>query len=1026
MAVADYTFFTYGDVNGMYGMLQGVVMLMGSNGYNTIIHLMLLLGGVLMLLYMMGIGVHAHRGWKWLITVTLMSSVLFGPKSVVAIEDATGIQSPAIIEGVPTALAFFFGVKSSAGYKLTELAETAFQTIPPVPPPGVAAVDYTLPAEMSYLKNGMMFGARVMQSTRSATFIDPTVKSLVVNYVKDCVIPSMGHLITYSDLMNSTDVWATMANTNKALFGTVIGGDGQFQSKPCDEVYAIVSLSLDADVNRIITRMGKFMYPQASPTIDAGDLIRPAITATYAKSNLMSAAASANAVILQNAMINSIGDAAGAMAVQMGDTSSILQSWAKQQSTVSLNASLIAQGETVGAALPIAKNILDMLMIAAFPVVCLLLLATEGEMLRSLGVRYILAMVWTELWPFLYAAVSFIGNTYAMQRAGTMGVLPSGNGMALINADAIYSGTISDLAMVGWAMTLVPVISGAIVYGFDRMVSTGGGIGQLGAGAGVTAGSAATGNASGGIVNFDKYDGAMVKTDPAMVRRDTVSGVSYENAMNPSASSSRWEARTGSSPVSMNDVMQLSTRDSARSSLAYSQGSSQMTSARAALSTHLVDAIRYAEGKGDTKTAARLAEASNSEKLALSSSEEDGVIDKVAAELGIKASESNKRELKQALATSFGVSMKTPGAALLPSVDAELRHTLTSSGSKANDNTIENALKNGVENMKSIKVQKAQEIVDSARRASTFTEGDESGKRLSDELGADLTRSREFTKSAERSFREAKEYGQSSENARSMASDFSFNLIGEYLPFAFEKTRKDPNTLTREEHQQLLPEFIKLRTMAAQDDKGSFRALNLFSDVAKVMPGDDWKLTNGAGTYSGAGLETEYRDEAKRPLDSVTLPNSDPNARAVVNQYGKNEGTVRAGARKAGISDTTPVPKPPEVGTPGATKPAEEVHQGASGQIAAHQEEIARKGQAVRAQQAHAATNPPQHWSELRNVETQMPEFGKKPPAPSGADLIPAPAPQAPSGVNLIPVESPEQRAASAARLAEHERNQKR
>ncbi|MFN4266407.1 MAG: conjugal transfer protein TraG N-terminal domain-containing protein [Aquabacterium sp.] len=970
MAVADYTFFTYGDVNGMYGMLNGVVLLMGSNAYNTIVHLMLLLGGVLMMLYMMGVGVHAHRGWKWLVTVTMMSSIMFGPKSTVAIEDATGIQSPAIIENVPTALAFFFGVKSSAGYKLTEMAETAFQTLPPVPPPGMAAVNYTLPAELAYLKNGMMFGARVMESSRSAMFIDPTIKSLVVNYVKDCVIPSMGHLISYNELMTSTNVWETMQNTNKALFGTALNAAGDaFEAKPCDVIYKEISPKLDGEVNKIISRMGKFTYPNAPAGVDAGDLIRPAIVATYAKSNLIAASATANSIILQNAVINTMGDAAGALAVQMGDMSSILQAWAKQQSTASLNASLIAQGETVGAALPIAKNILDMLMIAAFPVVCLLLLATEGEMLRSLGTRYIMAMVWTELWPFLYAAVSFIGNTYASQRMAGLGILPSGNGLAMINADAIYSGTISDLAMVGWAMTLVPVISGAIVYGFDRMVSSGGGIGALATGAGTAAGSAAAGNLSGGIVNFDKYDGAMMKTDPAMVRRDTVSGVSYENVMNPSASASRWEARTGSSPVTMTDVMEIANRNSAKSSLAYSQGENQLASARAALSTNLTQAIRLAEGKGDSQTAQRLAEASNAYNIKLSANEQDSVVNEMAANLGIRATESNKRVLAQALNASMEISAKTPGEGLVPTVGASLKHSLQWEGSRTNDNTIENALQKGVKSARLIQIGRAADIAESARQSTSFTQGDESAKRLSDDLGADLVRAREFTKAAEVSFKEAKEYGQSAESIRAEAAQFGFNWIGYYNSFAYDATGRDPNTLSREEHQRLLPQFIEKRTMPGRDDDGPFLALNLFRDIAKMMPGENWRLS-GSDTYSPSGLEAEFNKGATKPLPVAPPSNRDENAAAVLNQFGRNEKLVRGQAQKVGLDDTDSITPPAEVGAPGTTTNAAEVRAEAQARVQSGQERVTDDTKNLDRQQKTAAERATGGWDSLSRVET--------------------------------------------------------
>ena len=99
-----FTIYSYGDVSALYGMLNGVVMIMGDDVYKTMLRMMLGFGATMMALYMMHAGVHAHRGWKWLVTVALMSSILFTPKANVVIEDATGHNLPAVVANVPYAL----------------------------------------------------------------------------------------------------------------------------------------------------------------------------------------------------------------------------------------------------------------------------------------------------------------------------------------------------------------------------------------------------------------------------------------------------------------------------------------------------------------------------------------------------------------------------------------------------------------------------------------------------------------------------------------------------------------------------------------------------------------------------------------------------------------------------------------------------------------------------------------------------------------------------------------------------------
>ena len=66
---------------------------------------------------------------------------------------------------------------STIGNTITELFETAFQTLP-----GPAS----LPGELSYQQNGLMFGSRLIQETRRASIPDPAVRTDLVNFVGNC------------------------------------------------------------------------------------------------------------------------------------------------------------------------------------------------------------------------------------------------------------------------------------------------------------------------------------------------------------------------------------------------------------------------------------------------------------------------------------------------------------------------------------------------------------------------------------------------------------------------------------------------------------------------------------------------------------------------------------------------------------------------------------------------------------------------------------------------------------------------
>lgn len=1008
MATVDYTFYTYGDVSSMWGMLNSVVMIMGSSPYQTMIRLMVTLGALLMTLYMMGLATHAHRGWRWLVTVALMSAVLFGPKSTVGIEDVTGANAPDVVANVPTALAFFFGVKSTVGHRLTEIAETGFQSVSgaSVEVGSSAPTTFVLPGELTYLKHGMMFGARAVAATRSANFMSPTLRTDVVNYVKDCAIPAIGNLIPMDTLQSSSNLWQTIRTSNNAMFAAYWNPDTlSYVYDTCPRVWEVLDGRIGTGINEAAGRIGAALFPQATSPAAARAMVDSGVLAAYSKFGIADAAATANSIILQNTMINLLSDASGALASQNGSTSAVLQGWAKEQGTVQTNASLIAQGETVGAAMPIVKNVLDMIMIAAFPVIAMLLIATEGEMLKSMGVKYILAMIWTELWPFMYAAISFIGNNYSAKRVAAMSFIGDGGAgsyampLSAINADAIYSGAISDLGVVGWAMGLVPVISGALVFGMDKLVSAFA-FNSMGAQAGGVAGQAAMGNASGGQVNFDKYDTAQLKTDPYMAARTGVLGSSYADVRTPGdTGSQRFEARVGSSPVRITDVMSQGETWQEQSRSAEALGRSNLMAASSSVRSAFDEMVSFARSSGNNKLLDTLLQAQHQDTRGLSGTQEQAVQDRFFKEMGITVTEANRRELTSALATTLSASA---GAKVLGfGVEADMTKRLQSAGSNVSSADVRNALQRASDTSESYRVANMAQAVDSVSKAESFRSGSESSKELSSRVAGQIARGQDFMRRADESFRDSKEYSELVSKTKLLSKGMEYAFTAEWNSFVASKG-VDPLNVSSNQAGGLIVDFLKERTRIARNDDGEFLSMNVFTDVADQA----WKPATvlTSDQYGGGALKDRYSDDVARGglVDESRLPAGSPDAAAVqaAGQGYKARATAAGNASGVSLRDVGPSQdlKPlADVPTP----KAQEVREGGVSLREEAQGAVDGRKSEIQGQLERGLERAPKDYKSLPAVSKEWAP-GSAPSGPSGADLIPGPTSE-PRGPDLIP-----------------------
>jgi uncharacterized membrane protein YiaA len=159
--------YAYQNADSLFGIFNAAAAIHGSGDYMAAVAAVAFCGFISALVAY-AFAPEKLQGWKWLATVLLVFSVLIVPRVTVGVVDKTGGSAVKVVANVPFGVAFLGSVTSTVGHTLTGLFETAFQVIP-----GVGA----LPSELSYEKNGLMFGNRLIRETGGVAFQDPNFRT---------------------------------------------------------------------------------------------------------------------------------------------------------------------------------------------------------------------------------------------------------------------------------------------------------------------------------------------------------------------------------------------------------------------------------------------------------------------------------------------------------------------------------------------------------------------------------------------------------------------------------------------------------------------------------------------------------------------------------------------------------------------------------------------------------------------------------------------------------------------------------
>ncbi|MDD4881706.1 MAG: conjugal transfer protein TraG N-terminal domain-containing protein [Gallionellaceae bacterium] len=775
--MAGYTIYSYGNVDTLATLFNGMAALMGADGYTGAIAMVLILG-FFGAIFAMAFMKHQY-GIQWLIAVFLINAVLLVPKSTIQIVDRMAGQAPVVIDNVPTGIAALASLVSSMGSNLTELFETAAQTLPTALGTNSTAA---LPADLTYEKTGMMFGATLIKEAAGVQFSNPNFNADVINFIANCTIYDISQgFISAEDFAKSTDLWPIMADTNPARFTTIHAADGSVDSYPCTTAYTQLDNSMANHVGRAILNLAVRTSPALRAKIGQGvdatmeneakTAMESQLAAAYTRALIGGAAADTAQLVRQNGLINAVRGAGALFSQRTNDPSAMMLGLAQSQTTAAMNAQKIAGGKIAEEALPMLHNGIEAVVYYSFPLVVLIALILGGMgALRTLKM-YALSLVWLAMWPPLYAVVNYLHSTATAKEIALAGYIDGIQGLAIATAPTIYNTTVSELSITSWLLISVPLIASAIVFGMDKMANAAIGF-MSSAGTSASFGSRQAGDYSGNL-SMDQMQLSPNRSDAFMNQYTNTLGTS---AFDLSTGDFRYRANLGQSAVSLGSSTEISNRLATASANSERVATQETEAAQRSQAATLAHILGETHREGADATYGKGARYGDNASLGTKIDKLHAIRDRLASDLNIRDT-----------ATATNVI----GLALTAGVDAVVGG-LKFEGRQVNENQVASAVAKAREAAVAAGITDTRSLTEEYVKTEDFqqriTKGDEKARQIQASQQDALT----HTRASQKSHEQAREYRQSADKVMAMAARGEINWIPEFHNYVSQHALNAP------------------------------------------------------------------------------------------------------------------------------------------------------------------------------------------------------------------------------------------
>ncbi len=327
-------------------------------------------------------------GWAGVI---VLMSLLVSVRTSVQIIDISNQTKVYKVDNVPVGLALPASLTTKIGYALVQGYEMVFSQ----------------PDSITYSKTGMIFGANLV--SRSTDFLsqNPEITTIFTDYVQNCVMGDifLNGKYTMEDLMNSADPYTLIFSKPSPLRG-IFNNNNQFLT--CEEAAAVIKPKLALDTQTGGKTWSYYVRQlfggRPNPDILFSQMIGDSYNYFYG------AGQSAASIVRQNVTMNALRNGIMSYAARNGDTSSLLNI----ATTSSMEKQRLAHatvGQVALRSLPMSQTLIVGLTIGIFPLMVL------GGMFNAVTLNvlkgYVLAIMWVQSWPLLYAILNSCMTFYA-------------------------------------------------------------------------------------------------------------------------------------------------------------------------------------------------------------------------------------------------------------------------------------------------------------------------------------------------------------------------------------------------------------------------------------------------------------------------------------------------------------------------------------------------------------------------------------------------------------------------------------
>jgi conjugal transfer mating pair stabilization protein TraG len=436
--------FTVGGGEYIVNVLNAVAAWTGAGGYKSLIQVALVMGMAL------GVIVVAFnqdwRAWlNWFLGATLIYMCLMVPRMDVKVTDRVNPSlAPATVASVPLGLALMASFTSQVGDYLTRSAELVFG----------------LPSDLDYSRNGMIYGARLLEATRSLRISDPEFAANFDEHVRQCVFYDL-LLGRYSmkELSESSDIWTTIAPGSAARaqkFLTRQSDESVTASIiTCREAYTALSGQWAGLIDEMTLVAGRQLYPRQTAALAKAKLLADL---PIAYQYLSGVSKDASGIFRQVLTINALTQAMHGFAGASGTSS--VDVFAQTRADIQTERTYASIAHNAMKWVPVLNVVLTVVFYALFPVLFpLFLMPKTGPLaLRGYVTGFFYLAAWGPLFVILHMILMLKGASDVAAAGGASGLsLATFSGMADVNND------IGILA--GYLVASIPFLAGGVAKG---------------------------------------------------------------------------------------------------------------------------------------------------------------------------------------------------------------------------------------------------------------------------------------------------------------------------------------------------------------------------------------------------------------------------------------------------------------------------------------------------------------------------------------------------------------------------------